>query len=86
MLFCYIIYKSSVGTLFTKYKSKPLTKTQKNINHFLEQHLQLPPTRLIIERTINHSEQADHQAGSIKYCIGLQFQGTTVLLISIISL
>lgn len=43
------------------------------INHFIEQHLQLPPTRLLIKRTINHSEQADHQAGSIKYHIGLRY-------------
>lgn len=86
MLFCSIIYKSPTGTLLSKYQSKPLKKTQRMINHFIEQHLQLPPTRLLIKRTINHLEQADHQAGSIKYCIELHFQGRIVLLISIMIL
>lgn len=86
MPFCSIIYKSPTGTLFTRYQSKPLKKTQRMINHFIEQHLQLPPTRLLIKRTINHLEQADHQAGSIKYCIELHFQGKMVLPISIIIL
>lgn len=64
----------------------PKQKTQRMINHFIEQHLQLPPTRLLIKRTINHLEQADHQAGSMKYCTELHLWGKTVLPISIIIL
>lgn len=51
-----------------------IQKQREMIIHVIEQHLQLPPSRLLTKRIINHLEQADPQARSIKYCTGLKFQ------------